>query len=117
VHDGEALRVVQAIGDLRRQIDYRFDRQALRFAQDMLQRATLDQLHGDVGDVVLLADVVNGDHIRMVQAPGALRLAQEALSHLVHDLFRKARIECLDGDFALDERILRAIHDAHGTAP
>ena len=94
----------------------RGDRQPRRLAQDLLQRLALEQLHRDVGDAVLLADVVDGDDVGMVEAAGRARLAQEALAHLAHDLRGQVRQQRLDRDVALDERIDGAVHRAHGAA-
>ena len=40
---------------------------------------SFDVLHGDEGNAIALADVVDGGHIRMVQRGGRLRFTREAL--------------------------------------
>jgi hypothetical protein len=53
----------------------------------------------------------------MRQAPGRARLADEALAHLFHDLARQVRQQRLDRDFAVDERVERAVDGAHRSPP
>jgi len=117
MHDREALRVVERVGHLRHQLRGRRVRQALAFLEDLLQRAALEQLHRDVGDALVHADVVDGDDVGVVEAAGRARLAQEALAHLVHDVGRQVGQQRLDGHLALDERVDRPVHGAHRAAP
>ncbi len=105
VDDAVLLRVVERVGHLRGDLRRRGERGARQLAQHLLQRASLEQLHRDVGHAGVLADVEDGDDIRMVEAAGRARFAQEALAHLVQDLGRQLRQQRLDRDFALDQRI------------
>jgi len=52
----------------------------------------------------------------MVEAPGGARFAQETLAHFRHDFGRQIVEQRLDGDFALDQRIDRAVHRSHRAA-
>ena len=47
-------------------------------ADRLAQRAALDELHDDVGRPVVLADVEDGDGVRVVERRGGARLAEEA---------------------------------------
>ena len=64
------LRVVEGVGHLGGDVRGNGDRQPRLAAQHLLQGAPLEELHRDVGDAGILADVVDGDDVRMIQAPG-----------------------------------------------
>ena len=117
MHDRVAARMVEAFGDLRNQLGHLVEGQALAGFHHLLQRASLEELHRDVGDAVLLADVVDRDDVRMVQPAGGFRLAQKTFADFLERLGRQRRVERLDRDFALDQRIDGAIHHAHRAAP
>ena len=57
--------------------------QHLRHGQDVVQRAAVDELHRDEGDVAVLAEVVDRDHARMRDAADGLGLVAEARGHRV----------------------------------
>jgi hypothetical protein len=42
------------------------------------QRAALDELHRDVGDLLVAAELVDGDDARVTEPPGGLRLVAKA---------------------------------------
>ena len=73
------------------------------------------ELHRDVAEVVLLAGVVDRDDVRVREAPGGLRLAEEALLHLGEllglELLREGHR--LDRHVAADLRILAEVHHSH----
>ena len=52
--------------------------EALVGLEVVLELAALDELHRDVPDAGVLAEVVDRDDVGMVEAPGGLRLAAEA---------------------------------------
>src|SRR5690606_18421600 len=75
-------------------------------------------VHGDVGEIVLLADVVDGDDVGMAEAAGGFGLAEEARLHFLQRLAVElvGQRQRLDGNLAADARIDAEIHHAHGTA-
>ena len=85
---------------------------------EVVEAVAGDVVHGDIGQVVLFADVVDGDDMRMAKAPGGLRLLKEALAHRL----QLATVELvgqrqgLDGHGAADARVAAQIHRAHGAA-
>ncbi len=111
------MRVLERIGELGGKIGRRVERQPRRIAQYLLQRAAGNQLHGDVGDAVVLADLEDGDDIGMVEPRRGARLAQEALARRGEDLRRQRRQQRPDRHLALDGRIDGAEHRAHGPPP
>ena len=72
------------------------------------ERLALDELHGDVGPAVQLADVVHPAHVLVIDLGLHLGLAQEALG-----LRRVLRPQELQGDRALERKVVGAVHGAH----
>jgi len=62
----------------------------------------------------VLIDLVNGDEVVVGDGGGSAGLAAEALAG--HFVVRQLRIEHLDGDIALQARIVALQHDAHAAA-
>ncbi len=77
------------------------------------QRAAVDELAHDVLLPVVLADVVHGHDVRMIQARCGLGFLPEPPPRL---LVGDAGCEELDRDRAMELRVGRAIDDAHATA-
>src|SRR5439155_288421 len=59
--------------------------------QQIAQRLALDVLHDDARPAALLADVVDGDDVRVGQARGQAGLAQEAVLEIVETSRAEAR--------------------------
>lgn len=114
VHDAQALRVIEAVGNLRRDIAEGVERQSFGLVHPLAQRLALQILHGDIGDAIDLAHVVDGDDGRVVQPPGRLRFADEALLELGDFLGRQVGIQRLDCNRALDNGIEGLIDGPHG---
>ena len=70
----------------------------------VLEVVALEQLHGHVDLALLLAEVVDGDDVRMVEAGGGLRLALEALAQLV--VGADGGRHRLDGDVAVEDGVV-----------
>ena len=77
----------------------------------MLQRHPVQKLHDDVGLPALLSDVVNRADIRMVQGRRRLRLPAKSFQRLPvpRHILRKE----LQGNKAVEPRVLSLVHDAH----
>ena len=75
----------------------------------------INETHGDVElSVVVLARVVDRDHVGVVDARGGERLAHEALAEL--RLARELGRYDLQRDRALERGITRPVHHAHAAA-
>ena len=87
-------------------------------ADDVGERAALDQLHHEVGLLVLLADVEHAHCARMVQPGRRTRLAQRPLPQQVALLRVDARREpdLLHRDRAGQQLIAGGPDDAHAAA-
>jgi hypothetical protein len=83
-------------------------------ADALLQRRSVQKLHGDEGAPVLLADVVDRADVRVVQRGGGARVAPEARP--------RARIrgelggQELERDKPLEPRVLRPVDNSHPAA-
>ena len=80
----------------------------------LLQRAALQILHGDEGAAVLLADVMNGADVGMIQRGRGSRLALEPAQRL--SVARQIVRQELQRDEAMEPGVLRFVHDAHAAA-
>ena len=80
----------------------------------MLERHAIQKLHGDEGLPVLLANVVNGADVGMIQSRGRLGFALKARQSLriLGDIVGKE----LQRDEAMQPRVFRLIDDTHATA-
>ena len=72
-------------------------------------RRALDEPHGDEHLPAFVADVVDGDHVRMRQARHRLRLAEQALAARAHD--RSA--QDLERDLAIELRVVGGVDGRH----
>jgi hypothetical protein len=81
---------------------------AFAVAEPLRQRGAVDELHGDEGAAVDHAGVEHGDHVGMLQPRHRLRLAPQPrlVAHGVG-------AQDLDGDLAVELRIVRGVDDAH----
>ena len=77
VHDAARVGVRERVGQLLAVAQDLLDGQRA-LGQARAQRLPLDQLHGDVGLAVGLADFVDRADVRMVELRGEARLAQQA---------------------------------------
>ena len=113
MHDPLAVRRVQRIGDLNREIEQRFDRK--RLAGDPIpQRPPLHQLHGDEGLPLVLVDVVDGADAGVVEGGGRVGLPLEAFERL--RVAGEVRGQELEGDETTELRILGLVDDPHAAA-
>ena len=110
------MRGVEGVRDVDRDVDDAIHRQRAG-AEDLVQGGAVDQLHHDEAAAFMLADVVEGADVGVVQRRGGARLALEAFrgqrvggGRLGQELYR---------DMAAEPEVLGAVHDAHaaGTQP
>ncbi len=109
--DAGAMRLGQSLGDLDGKIEEPARRQRLSRSEQLAERLSLDELHGDVQSAVGLADVVDGEDVGVVQRGGGARLLFEALSSPVVPGHRRG--EHLDRDLAAELGVLRPVHLTH----
>ncbi len=104
---------IQSIGNLNRQTEQNFHLDGLS-ADKMLQRHAIQVLHGNERLPVVLADVVNGANIRMIQRGSGLRFALETGERLrVACNFLRQEFESHE---AMKARVFGFIDDSHSAA-
>ncbi len=113
MHDALGMRRVQGVGDLDAQREDGF--QLHRAGGDvMLERRTFQVLHGDESFAVLLANVVDGADVGMIEGRRGLGLALETsqrlrfAGHLVGQEFQRNE--------AVQAGVLGFVDNAHATA-
>ena len=86
--------------------------------KQLVERRPVDVFHGDVGQLALLLDVVDGDDSGMREHAGRAGLAEEPLAQalLLFRLAAAAELDGLDGDGAADVGVDGVIDHAHGAA-
>ena len=79
-----------------------------------LQLLAMHVLHDDIGKVLFLAVVIDGDDVGMIELAGGLGLDQEAAGMLLGlARIKLIRADGLDGDGALDDGVEALIDDTH----
>ena len=123
VHDAVPVRVVEAREDARGDLERTLGQQAAAAGQQLAQRHPVDVLHDDVRDDDLLAaggrervlaGVVHGDDVRMVQRGGRLGLAAEA--GLERRVLGEVGAQDLHGDATTEPQVAALVHLGHATA-
>jgi hypothetical protein len=109
VDEAVLVGVAEGVAELSGDLDGLFEGLGLA----LLEARALDQLHDQVGHVLVLADVVHRDHVRVAEGGGGAGLAEEALAS-VADLVVSAKD--LDRDRSLEVGVPAAEDDAHAAA-
>ena len=105
---------LQRAGELRHDRHGDVGGQAALAADHRLEVAAGDVTHRDVAHAVDLAGVVNRHDVRVLEARGQRRLAQEPLAD--HGVGRQVGGEHLERDVALEAELCRPV-DGAGAAP
>jgi hypothetical protein len=113
VHDPARVRSVERVGDLDPELEDLRRRQR-PLPDPLLQRPPLQVLHHQERLALVLADVVDGADVGVVERRGGHRLALEALARglVVEQLLRQE----LERHRAVEPRVLRPANDAHAAA-
>ncbi len=115
VDEPQFVRRVECARDL---LDDRHDdvrRQRPAVSHACSQVAAGDVAHRDVQQLLNLAGVEDRDHVRMLEAGGDLRLAQEASAE--HGIAGQVRRHDLQRDLTAQPRLLRSIYAPHAAPP
>ena len=109
------VREVERIGQRTQQADDPGDRERAVGANHLTERAPSDQLHHDVVVLVLLANVVDQDDVRVAQPGRDRRLLLEAGHEAI--VSREMGRQQLDRPVLLQIAVAGSIDDAHPPAP
>ncbi len=113
VEDALAVRGVERVRDVDRDVDDPIDRQRAG-AEDLVQGGAVDQLHHDEAAAVMLADVVERADVGVVQRRGGARLALEALrGQRVGGGRLGQELHC---DVAAEPEVLPPVDDTHAAS-
>ena len=114
MHDARLMRHGQPIGHLGRYLNPLFQRDQAS-GEQVAQRVSLDQFHGDVTSALHHSQFINRDDVGMVECRRGSRFLLEALqmlrvtSHFVGQDFER--------HFASETAVPRAVHFAHPAGP
>jgi hypothetical protein len=113
--DARLVRVVERAQELAHEPHELLGLEALVVVEAVLEIASADELHDDEGDVAFLAEVVHLDDVRVVEPGDRLRLLAKAHRVFARDLLVEVALEDgLDRDRAVQLRVERLVHEAHG---
>ena len=101
----------QRLGDLPRPLDH--DAAVNRLTTECSQRPASDELHRNELASLGLADVVNGDDVRVIERRGDSGFLFEAADTV--RLLREVARQQLDGRLSLQARVLHEVHHSHAT--
>ena len=116
MNDGFAVREREPVGHLGRDVDDHGHRQDGAGIEDLAQRASGEEFHRDIGDVVTFANIMDRDNVGVVQAAGRARLAEETLAKCGRFGTAQVDPDGLQREQPLDQRIARFVHDTHVAA-
>ena len=113
MHDAFAVRGVQRVRHLNRQIQ-----QAIQFhrrpGDHVLQRAAIQEFHGDERFSIRLADVVNRADVGVIQRGSGLRFSLKARESL--RVFRHIIGQEFQRNETVQPRVLSLVDDTHASA-
>ena len=83
MHDPAGMGEGERVGDGGGDLDGAFAREAGTGIKNVPQRAAIEELHRDPGEIAFATDVVDGDDVRVVELACRFRLAEETLLELL----------------------------------
>ena len=114
MHDALLMGVVQAPAHLEHHGQLFLEGQGRTLRDESPQLFALQQLHDDEEAAIVLAHVVDGDDVGMVQLRARLGLAEEAGAQLVGDL--DLGRDDLEGDLTIEDGVVGLEDHAHAPA-
>ncbi len=110
MQDALAVRAVERIRDLAGALE-RLGKRQRPAGEPVGQRLAVEPLHDEEVDAVLVADVVQGADVRVVQRRDGARLTLEARAPLRRG--RRLLAQDLDGDGTIEPRVPGVVHLSH----
>jgi hypothetical protein len=114
VDDPPLVGVGEPAAELGHHVELLDDRQGLARTQHRLEVGPGEQLHGDERQSAVLAQLVDGDDVRVLEAGGCLGLDLEPAPAV--GVEGPLRVEGLDRDLALERLVEAAVHHPHPAA-
>jgi hypothetical protein len=109
MRDATLVSAAEDVGDFRGDAE-RLAQLHRSAGHETAQRLAFDELHRDVGDRILAADVVDGHDVRMIESRGGARLLLEAPERLGAGDVRRQDFQ---RDVAVELRITGAVNLSH----
>ena len=113
VHDALSMGGFEGIGHFNAKPQQFFELHR-SLTNHVLQRLPCKAFHDDEEPVLVLANLVDGANVGMIQSRGGARFAAEAFQCL--SILRSFFGEKLQGNEAAEGGVLSLVHDAHATA-
>ncbi len=114
VDDARRVRELERLAQLAHDAHALLQVEALVRIEEVLELLALDELHDEVGNFVLLAEVVDLDDVRMVEARHGLRFAHEAHGEVLAGVLVEVALEDgLDRHRAAEARVHAFVDDTH----
>ena len=110
MHHAAAVRFVECVGDLHAVLQSLIERQGTLF-KTLGEGFAFDAFHDEIGDAILMTDVMQHANMRMIQARNGFRFTLETL--VANRIGGKLRGKNLDGDGTFEARIAGAIDFTH----
>ena len=116
--DAVVVRIFERVEQLAHDTHDFGHREALVVLEVILEFASVHKLHRDEGGAVVVAEIVDGNDIRMIEASRGFGFALKTRYHVA----RLGALELVAAygfqrDRALDRRVEGLVHDAHRAAP
>ncbi len=114
MHEADRMGSQEPAPRLQEDIDY-FAQWTIALLDPPPQRAAVDELHGNEDLVVDRSDFMDRKDVGMRQPRHRLGLAQESRTGVLRVAVRAIEPQQLERNLAIEDRIVRAIHNAHPT--
>ena len=111
VHEALGVGEGEPVEDLLHDLELLLEPQGGALLDQVAQVGALEQLHRHVGDALLLAELVDGDDVRVGQLARGPRLLEEAPAALL--VAAQLLGDDLDRDVAVEDRVVGAEHLPH----
>jgi hypothetical protein len=106
------MRVVEGAASLQSICEFQNDREIRALGDNLFQAFALNQFHRDVGKILFVTHVVDGDDIGMLQSTRRLRFPVESLEQIW--IVCEAGRDGFQSDESIDDRVARAVYYPHG---
>src|SRR5690242_15944193 len=110
------MREAHGVADLFRVREERKQRRKLMACEQRGESLALDELHTQINEILLLADIVNRDNVGMIESACGLRFLLETLDEFAAIAEVRLNGDRFEGDRASDDLIVRFVDHAHGAA-
>ena len=118
MHDPQRVRRPQPIQHLAHEVDDLGDAEPAAVLLDLAQGHAVDEFHGEIRVLAMHRKVVDGDDVGVGAPPGRLCLCLKARDVIGAVLaIQQVGVHQLDGDGAIDHRVMRFVDHPHGAAP